>query len=1089
MSRRAVAGWGAGSLVVVEAVAAALINELHGGWGWWVAAAVVVVVWAVGTGWVAYRAGGSSGFGQAAGSVFADLIRGSVKTETTVEGWRVSTLAGIASAGGEDGGGDVVGEGAVRARRIGGDVSTLTTLRASSSTSGMPPVSWAVPSAVSDGMLGPGGVWARTIRGSVTTAITVVGGVRDRLVDAIFDPSSLSEVLGLARFTGRVELIAKIDAYITTHRAGYVLIRGEAGVGKSTLAAYLVWSRYCVHHFTRIEGARSPEQARRSIAAQLIGRWDLAGELGLEDDFPTVADRPDWLIKTLRAAACRRNDLDPGLPLVLVVDGLDEADPPGPGRDTGIPLGLPRPESLPDGVFIVATSRYGPPLAVIDDPDSWHTIDVDGADNRADLRRFLVEAVSGDHPLPDLVETLSRHGVDAAWFVDTLTGRCAGLWIYLRYVLDDIVADRRSPRDVARLPDRLAGYYVEQIERWRTAGDWSAVGLPVLATLVALRRPVSQRDVARFAGLSDNDRLSGWLDREFRSFLDVSCTPSTGRCYTIQHQSFRDLFDPPDPDDDCGDGTREALHHAVTDAHRRISADLMAAVHTEFPHGPVDNCARAELADHVNAAGMLDDMSTDPAFLLACAPPSLLRLRGAATTDQTERALAAYELSLGHHNTDAALWWLHVWARKTRCDCLAERATEWLGRSWTVTAAMWSGTSHRSLTGHDHDVRAVCAVPLADGRTLVASAGIDATVRLWDPVTGQQIGEPLIGHGGVWPVPLIDGRTLLASGAGGGTVRLWDPVTGHPVGEPLAGHTDQVSAVCAVPLADGRTLLASTGHDATVRLWDPVTGQQIGEPLTGHNGSVYGLCSVPLADGRTLMASAGIDGTVRLWDPVTGQQIGEPLTGHIVPVYAVCSVSLANGRTLMASAGMDKAVRLWDPVTGQQIGGRLIGHNSWVLGVCSVSLADGRTLLASAGDKTVRLWEPILTGRLIGAPLTGHTGGVSAVCAVPLADGRTLLAIASGLKVWLWELFPCQQIGEPLPDHDGRVMCAVCAAPLTDGRTLLAVVGDWTVRLWDPVTGQQIGQIGQICDPLAGHTDRVSAVCAVPLADGRTLLA
>jgi hypothetical protein len=194
-------------------------------------------------------------------------------------------------------------------------------------------------------VLGPGAVGARTIKGPVTTEITVEGGVRDRLGDAIFDPSSLYEVLGLARFTGRTGLIAKIDAYLATHRSGYVLIRGEAGVGKSTLAAYLVWSRYCVHHFTRIEGARSPEQARRSIAAQLIGAWDLAGELGLKEDFPAVADRPDWLIKVLRAAARRRDDLHPGLPLV-VVDGLDEADPPAPGRDTGIPLGLPRPESL-----------------------------------------------------------------------------------------------------------------------------------------------------------------------------------------------------------------------------------------------------------------------------------------------------------------------------------------------------------------------------------------------------------------------------------------------------------------------------------------------------------------------------------------------------------------------------------------------------------------------------------------------------------------------------------------------------------------------------------------------------------------------
>jgi WD40 repeat protein len=73
-------------------------------------------------------------------------------------------------------------------------------------------------------------------------------------------------------------------------------------------------------------------------------------------------------------------------------------------------------------------------------------------------------------------------------------------------------------------------------------------------------------------------------------------------------------------------------------------------------------------------------------------------------------------------------------------------------------------------------------------------------------------------------VPLADGRVLLASGGDDTTVRLWDPATGTAVGDPLEGHTDSVNAVAAVPLADGRVLLASGSNDDTVRLWDPATG-------------------------------------------------------------------------------------------------------------------------------------------------------------------------------------------------------------------------------------------------------------------------
>ena len=400
------------------------------------------------------------------------------------------------------------------------------------------------------------------------------------------------------------------------------------------------------------------------------------------------------------------------------------------------------------------------------------------------------------------------------------------------------------------------------------------------------------------------------------------------------------------------------------------------------------------------------------------------------------------------------------------------------------TVRLWdpvTGTLLAQLTGHTGAVNSVAFGTTASGQLLLASAGGDQTVRLWDPVTGTPVGPPLTGHtGAVNSVAFgttASGQLLLASAGGDQTVRLWDPVTGTPVGPPLTGHTGAVNSVAFGTTASGQLLLASAGGDQTVRLWDPVTGTPVGPPLTGHTGAVNSVAFGTTASGQLLLASAGGDQTVRLWNPVTGTPVSPPLTGHAGAVNSVAFGTTPDGRLLLASAGGDQTVRLWDPVTGTLLA-QLTGHTSAVSAVAFFGVPDGRLLLASAGDDgTVRIWDPAAAAQQ--AVLQGHQGKVSGVCPVTVA-GRELLASAGDDgTVRIWDPAAAAQQAV-LQGHQGKVsgVCPVTVA----GRELLASAGDdGTVRIWDPAAAAQQAV-------LQGHQGKVSGVCPVTVA-GRELLA
>ncbi|WP_250005432.1 WD40 repeat domain-containing protein [Actinoplanes sp. M2I2] len=372
---------------------------------------------------------------------------------------------------------------------------------------------------------------------------------------------------------------------------------------------------------------------------------------------------------------------------------------------------------------------------------------------------------------------------------------------------------------------------------------------------------------------------------------------------------------------------------------------------------------------------------------------------------------------------------------------------------------------------HSRAVTALCLLPAAD-QGIVVSGSADGTVRIGDAATGTplltiQVGDPIRA---MCPVNRRGGP-LLATAGDDGIIRLWDAWTGRLL-RAVATHGGPIRRLCAVEV-QGRVLIATVG-DAAVRLWDPdfAFGPRTGAAST----SVTALAAIRQGS-RDLVAAAYGNGTVQLLNTATGEVVDE-LTGHRDAITDLAPV-FAYGKILLASAGADETVGLWELRKARQRA-ELQPRPGWSSTVCAVFL-NRHLWLACAGEEgTVRLWDPFTGRRRRRTPWRrGPRGGgpISVLVELTTREGPRVVSGGTDCTLRVWNIASGRQ-ETVFSRHTGRIRAA-CVLPSPAGELVASAGDDQVIRVWDPRTGDQ-----RLA--LRGHTGRVTAVC--PIRAGNRLL-
>ncbi|MDX2480186.1 MAG: ATP-binding protein [Desulfuromusa sp.] len=336
------------------------------------------------------------------------------------------------------------------------------------------------------------------------------------------------------RFVGREFVFQTIDDLLVNpdFPSGYIVISGEPGIGKTALIAEMVNRYGYVHHFNSApQNIRYTRDFLKNVCAQLIVRYDLKHYM-----LPSEVGRHSGFLSQLLSEAIEKADI---ASVVILIDALDEVD------YIDLPLGvniLYLPPALPDNVYFVVSTRAQKDIRLVVDRRKNIYISDDDPFNLEDVKQYIRNFLNEYRA--KINHRIEKSGVEEDEFMEVITEKSEGNFMYLVYVLRDIRDGKLTTEnidDIRNLPQGLQDYYKRHWYAMRVQNEeqFDRYQEPVVCILAAVQEPVTIADLQGWTELEPK-RIK-WVIDEWIEFLNVDETEAEP-LYRIYHASFQDFL-------------------------------------------------------------------------------------------------------------------------------------------------------------------------------------------------------------------------------------------------------------------------------------------------------------------------------------------------------------------------------------------------------------------------------------------------------------------------------------------------------------------------------------------------------------------